>query len=709
MKKSSFYALAIYFTLGFAIFTISCKHETDAEKYKGEVGLSYFDTTVKPQDDFYKYVNGNWLKKNPVPATEAAWGSFNVLNDTILARLRKILETTSSNKQASHGSVEQKVGDLYATMMDSVNLNKNGITPLNDEFAKINAISDNKSLWAEVAHLMKIGPDVMFGFGIEQDPKISTKEICTVMQGGMSLPAKDYYIEDNQTFKMLRGKFLEYATQLFQQMGESVDVAGKDAQKILDIETQMATSSMSSTELRNIQAQYNKMPMNELEKITPDIDWASIRETFGIKSIDSIIVAQPLFMKQLSEMTKSVSIDNWKTYLRFHLLSSEADKLSDTLNKISFNFWGKTFTGATEMQPRWKRSVESTSGGLGQLVGQLYVAKYFSPEAKQKVNEMVTDIIAAYKERISKVTWMSPETKKYALAKLDKITLKLCYPDKWKDYSALTISRDAFVLNAFRISEFETNYEVNKLGKPVDRTEWGMSPQTVNASYNPSMNEIMFPAAIMQPPFFDPNRDDAMNYGAMGSVIGHELTHGFDDQGSQSDAEGNLHKWWTDQDSISFHKKLKVVINQFNNYFITDTMRVNGVLTNDTMRVKGELTIGENTADFGGLTIAYNALENKLKDHPEGIVDGFTPEQRFFIAWAQAWRQNIRSAYLKESVTLDPHSPAIFRTNGPLSNMPEFFKAFSVSGREHDPEFRGFDIKPGDGMYRADSVRASIW
>ncbi|HWY98237.1 MAG TPA: M13 family metallopeptidase, partial [Bacteroidia bacterium] len=560
-----------------------------------------------------------------------------------------------------------------------------------------NAISDNKSLWAEAAHLMKIGPDVMFGFGVGQDPKISAKEVCTVTQGGMSLPAKDYYTEENPMFKMLRGKFVEYATQIFQQMGETADMAGKDAQKILDIETQMANSSMSSTEERNIQAQYNKMPMTELEKVTPNIDWATIRETFGIKSIDTIIVAQPLFMKQLSEMAKSVSMDDWKTYLRFHLLSSEADKLSDTLNKISFNFWGKTFTGATEMQPRWKRSVESTSGGVGQLLGQLYVAKYFSPEAKQKVNEMVTNIIAAYKERINKVTWMSPETKKYALAKLDKITLKLCYPDKWKDYSTLDIERDALVLNAFRISEFETNFEINKLGKPVDRTEWGMSPQTVNAYYNPSMNEIVFPAAIMQPPFFDPNRDDAMNYGAMGSVIGHELTHGFDDQGSQFDAQGNLHKWWTDQDSTSFHKKLQVVINQFNNYEI------------DSMHIKGELTIGENTADFGGLTIAYNALENQLKEHPEGIVDGFTPEQRFFIAWAQAWRENIRPDYLKQLITTNPHSPAIFRTNGPLSNMPEFYQAFSVSSHEHNADFKGFDIKPGDGMYRSDSVRASIW
>lgn len=682
MKRSIFFNPALSLTIILCLFGMSCNDKNDAEKYKGEVSIANFDTIAKPQQDFYQYVNGNWLKNNPIPATEAAWGSFNVLNDSIISRLRKTLEVAST-QQVQPGSIEQKVGDLFACIMDSVNLNKNGISPLQDELGKINAISDNKSLWAESAHLMEIGPDVMFGFGVGQDPKISAKEVCTVGQGGMSLPAKDYYTEDTPMFKVLREKFLAYATQIFQQMGESDDKATKDAQKVLDLETQLANSSMTNTEERDIMAQYNKMPMAELEKTTPNIDWATIRETFGIPSIDTIIVAQPLFMKQLNEMAKSVPMDDWKTYLRFHLVSSEASKLTDTLAKISFNFWGKTFQGAKAMQPRWKRAVKATNGSLGDLLGQLYVAKYFSPEAKTRVHEMVNNIIAAYKQRIAEVSWMSPETKKYALAKLDKITLKLCYPDKWKDYSALELKRDAWVLNSFRINQFEFNYEKNKLGKPVDRTEWGMSPQTVNAYYNPSMNEIVFPAAIMQPPFFDPNRDDAMNYGAIGSVIGHEMTHGFDDQGSQYDAGGNLHKWWTTQDSARFHEKLNVLIKQFNGYVI------------DSMNVNGALTIGENTADFGGITISYTALENHLKEHPEGIVDGFTPEQRFFIAWAQAWRENIRPAYQKQLITTNPHSPNIFRANGPLSNMHEFAAAFNV--------------KPGDEMYRADSVKASIW
>ncbi len=697
MKKAFFYSSTLCLALSSILLSTSCNHTDDAAKYKGEVDKANFDTTVKPQDDFYHYVNGTWLKNNPIPASEPAWGSFNVVNDSVTMRLRKILEQAAANKQAQPGSIEQKVGDLYACMMDSVQLNKLGITPLNDEFAKINAISDNKGLWTEAARLMMIGPDVMFGFGVEQDSKISSKEVCVVGQGGMTLGAKEYYLNDNPMMQHIREKFVEYATRLFEQMNESSEMAEKDAHKILDIETEMAKSSMSRVELRNIEAQYNKMPLASLVNMSTNVDWATCMQVWGMKAIDTVIVAQPDFVKQISEMSKSLSLDDWKTYLRFHLLSSEASKLGDTLTKINFDFWQRTLQGVTEMQPRWKRSVQGTSRALGQLLGQLYVKQYFSPEAKAKVQEMVTNIIAAYKDRINSVTWMSPETKKYAFQKLDKIMLKLCYPDKWKDYSALEIKRDSWVQNSFRINQFEFNYDLNKLGKPVDRTEWGMSPQTVNAYYNPSMNEIVFPAAIMQPPFFDINRDDAMNYGAMGAVIGHELTHGFDDQGAQFDAEGNLHKWWTNDDSAHYYGKLQVLIHQFDNYEI------------DSMHVNGHLTIGENTADLGGLTIAYHAMETALKQHPEGVVDGFTPEQRFFIAWAQAWRDNIRPDYQRQLITTNPHSPAIFRANGPLSNMQEFYKAFSVKSNERDKEFRGFDLKPGDGMYRSDTTRAVIW
>lgn len=682
MKKTFSYSFGAAALLSIFLFNSGCKHQP-AMDYSKEINLANFDTTVKPQQDFYKYVNGNWLKNNPIPASEPAWGSFNLVNDSIIAHLRKILEASAADKNAQPGSIEQKVGDLFACMMDSVKLNKDGISPLKDELDRINAISDMKSFWTDASHLMMIGPNVMFGFGVGQDAKISTKETCQAGQAGLTLPSKEYYTEDNPMMQMLRAKYIDYATTMFEQLGDKPAVAAKDAQTVMKIETQLADSSMDRIQERNVDAQYNKMPMATLEQMSPNIDWATCLQGFGLSNVDTVIVAQPAFMRGLSDMMKTVSLDDWKTYLRFHLLTSEASHMSDTLAQINFDFWGKTFQGLKERQPRWKRSVENTNGELGHLLGQLYVKKYFSPSSKAKVHQIVENIIAAYKERINNVTWMSPETKKYAIAKLDKITLKLCYPDKWKDYSGLTIKRDSWVANSFRINEFESHYDMNKLGKPVDRTEWGMSPQTVNAYYNPSMNEIVFPAAIMQPPFFDSTRDDAMNYGAMGAVIGHELTHGFDDQGSQYDSYGNLHKWWTNADSTNFHQKLQVLIDQFDNYVI------------DSLHVKGKLTIGENTADFGGITIAYQALQNDLKEHPEGDVDGFTPDQRFFIAWAQAWRQNIRPSYQKQLITTNPHSPNNFRADGPLSNMPEFYKAF--------------DVKPGDAMYKPKDKRAVIW
>jgi len=683
MKKLLPLGFAAFLLLAVSLFNSGCK-TTPASDFSKEIDFANFDTTVKPQQDFYEYVNGNWMKNHPIPPAEAAWGSFNQVNDSNLAHLRKLLEQASKNTNPQAGSTEQKVGDYFSLIMDSNKLNKDGISPLKGEFDKINAITDNKSLWSEAGHLMVIGPDVMFGFGVGQDSKISTKEVCQADQGGMSLPTKDYYLDTTMRMKMIRAGYMMYVNQLFVQMGENPEQAGKDAQIVMKIETEMAEGSRSRVELRNVQANYNKMAFAEFAKMTPDIDWQSCLAAIGLtNSVDTIIVGQPEFFKKINDMSKSVSVEDWKVYLRYHLLHSEAGRLSDTLAKISFNFWGRTLQGVKAMQPRWKRAVQGTSGALGELVGQLYIAKYFSASVKTKVNEMVSNIIAAYKDRLNQLPWMSPETKKTALAKLDKIMLKLCYPDKWKDYSALTIKNDAYVLNSFRVNEWNNNYDLAKLGKPVDRSEWGMSPQTVNAYYNPMLNEIVFPAAIMQPPFFDTNRDDAMNYGAMGGIIGHELTHGFDDQGAQFDAEGNQHKWWTNEDSTRYYGRLGVLINQFDTYEI------------DSAKVNGHLTIGENTADLGGLTIAYYALQKQLQKYPEGVVEGFTPEQRFFISWAQGWRQNIRPAYVRQLVNVDPHSPARFRVVGPMSDLQEFYKAFNV--------------KPGDGMYRPDDKRAVIW
>jgi putative endopeptidase len=682
MKKNLFYVSAIASIA--LIFSISsCKNgATTNSGFANEINRADIDSTVKPGDNFFEYVNGIWVKNNPVPPSEAAWGSFNAVNDSILKRLNKILLSTASAK-AQDGSREQKLSDYYNCVMDSAKLNKDGISPLKDEFARIDAISDNKALWTETANLMKLGCNVMFRFMVAQDDKISSNEICKFGQGGSLLPSKDFYLDTNARFRGIREKYLAYCTKLFEKMGEDHEKADKDAHKNMEMETALAEGSMSNIEERDVHAVYNKMTMAAMEKMTPNVDWDACLSTFGFKAPDTVLVTQPKFMAKLNEVVKSFSMDDWKSYMRLHLLNEEAGRMDDDLAATRFDFWERTLKGSKEMKPRWKRSVEAVNAAMGELLGQLYVAKYFSQETKDKVHEMVNNIIAAYKERINGLSWMSPETKKYAVEKLDKITLKLCYPDKWKDYSALTVKNDAYVLNAIRVAEFNFNYNINKLGKPVDRTEWEMSPQTVNAYYEPTLNEICFPAGILQLPWFDANRDDAMNYGGIGSVIGHELTHGFDDQGAQYDAEGNMRKWWTDQDSAHYYSKLGLVIEQFDNYEL------------DSVHVKGKLTIGENTADLGGVTIAYQALQNVLKQHPEGVVDGFTPEQRFFISFAQVWRQNATPAYIRNLVNTNPHSPPYFRVLGPLSNLNEFYAAFNV--------------KPGDKMYRSDDKRALIW
>lgn len=661
-----------------AVFSItSCKQP---DNLPANINLANFDTTVKPQQDFYEYVNGNWLKNNPVPPSESSWGSFLILRDSTTARLRKIL-TQAAAQGGQPGSMEQKLGDYYKCATDSVGMNKAGITPLQGEFAKIDAINDMNSFWTETARLQKMGVNVMFDMGVGPDDKISTKEAVQYGQAGLSLPNKNYYFQPN--FAPIRDKFLEYAGKMFMQMHEDSTVAKSNAAKILAMETSMASGAMTPIEERDVHAVYNKMTYAHFLEGMPAIDMNNCMNVYGLHNVDTVIVSQPKFFTHLDSVVKAYPLDDWKTYLKFHLLTGQAGKLGDTISGISFDFYGKTLSGAKVMRPLWKRAVDATSGSMGELLGQLYVKQYFSPEAKQKVYDMVHNIIAAYRQRLNDAAWMDTATRRAAIAKLDKVTLKLCYPDKWRDYSALEIKPDAWVLNSFRVNEFDFNYDINKYGKPVDKSEWGMSPQTVNAYYNPTMNEIVFPAAIMQLPFFDANRDVAMNYGGMGAVIGHEMTHGFDDQGSQYDAEGNMHKWWTPKDSANYTARLGVLIKQFDNYVI------------DSVHVQGKLTIGENTADLGGLTIAYYALQNEMKKHPEPVKDGFTADQRFFISWEQVWRGNNRPQRIRLQVQTDPHSPNMFRAIGPPSDMKEFYAAFNV--------------KPGDGMYRDSASRAVIW
>ncbi len=679
MKKASTISSFACIVIGFAVMNSSCNN---ADKLPAGITKANFDTTVKPQQDFYNYVNGTWLKNNPIPPDQAEWGSFDILYYNVLDQLKTILQDASSQK-AEPGSLEQKLGDYYAVALDSNKATKEGIHPLDGELAKIDAIKDMHTFWSETARLMKMGPDIMFSFDIEPDQKISTKEAATFAQGGMSLPNKNYYLDSSSAMQTIRTKYMDYLKNIFMQMHETPEQATNDAAKVMKIETALANGSMTPIEERDVHATYNKMTYAAFTSTAPSVDWKTLFDSVDLHNIDTVIVNMPKFFTNLEGVIKSTPVDDWKIYLKYHLVSHLATHMGDTLARISFNFWNRTFGGAQKMEPMWKRAISSTSGSLGELLGQLYVKKYFSPEAKQKVYDMVQHLIAAYKERINTLDWMDAATKKAAIDKLDKVTLKLCYPDKWRDYSKLQLNRDSWVANSIRVNEFEVAYNISKYGKPVDKTEWGMSPQTVNAYYNPTNNEIVFPAAILQPPFFDPNRDIPMNYGGIGAVIGHEMTHGFDDQGSQYDAAGNMVKWWTLKDSVNYFKHLGVLIKQFDNYVI------------DSVHVQGALTIGENTADLGGITIAYYALQNEMKEHPEEVKDGFTPEQRFFISFAQVWRGNERPESVKSQIQNDPHSPNMFRANGPPSDLKEFYTAFNV--------------KPGDAMYRADSLRAVIW
>jgi putative endopeptidase len=665
---------------------ISCNnHKENMNNTKGQgLDLANFDTTANPKNDFYQFVNGNWTKNNPIPSTESRWGSFNELDEKKLTNLKQILEEASAEK-AEQGSNKQKIGDFYSTGMDSVKLQQDGVTPLNEEFAGIASIKNNQDLVKLIAHHHLIGIGSLFSFSVAQDEKISTQNISYIGQGGIGLPDRDYYLGDDATSKNFRAEYLKYIQKMFELMGEKPEAAAKNAGTIMNIETSLAKASMTQVQLRDIEAQYNKMTLEQIKKLYPSIDWDTYLTSLGVGDIKEVIVSQPDFFKEVNDLFKKVPIDDWKTYLKWQLINGTAGKLSDSFVMERFHFYGTVVNGIKEIKPRWKRCLDNVDAMMGEALGQLYVEKHFSPESKKRVNEMVDNLIAAYKERINTRDWMSPETKKQATAKLDKIMKKLAYPDKWRDYSALEIKRDSYVQNFIRANEFESRRNIKKLHEPVDRTEWGMSPQTINAYYNPSMNEIVFPAGIMQPPFFNADADDAVNYGSMGAIIGHELTHGFDDQGCQFDADGNLKNWWTDEDKAKFKAKTEMVVKQFNGYFPLDSIHING-----------ELTLGENIADLGGLTIAYAGYKKSLegKPHPENL-DGFTAEQRFFLAWAQGWRSSYTKEALEQQIKTNPHSPGKYRVLGPLANLSDFHESFG--------------LKEGDAMYRPQNERAEIW
>jgi putative endopeptidase len=642
------------------------------------------DTSVSACTDFFEYANGSWIKRNPVPAAFSQWGGFSELSESNNAALMSILEAAAKNKDPKRSANIRKIGDYYASCMDSAGIERAGAAPVRPLLNQINAVNSTASLQRLIGRLHGSGNGVVFGFGSTQDAKNTTSVIAGANQGGIGLPDRDYYTRMDPASVALRTKYQDHIANLLKLSGESDAQASADASNVVAMETTLAKSSLTRVQRRDPQATYHKMSPADLAAMTPHFNWPAFFAAEGATGVTAVDVDSPVFFKTVDSLIVNEPLDTWKAYLRWNVLNRAAGSLSSAFVNENFHF-SQSLTGAREMLPRNKRCVGATDGALGDALGQEYVASHFTPQAKARALDMVHNMEAMFNERIGGLAWMTDATKPQAKAKLNAYMNKIGYTDKWLDYSAVPISRASFFANNVALRSWRERRDIRKIGKPVDRTEWGMTPSTVNAYYNPLMNEIVFPAGIMQPPFFNPNADDAVNYGGMGAVIGHEMSHGFDDQGAQFDAQGNLRNWWSSADSAAFAQRTGLIRQQFNGYTVLDSVHVNG-----------SLTLGENLGDFGGLNIAYAALEKQLaqKGRP-GLIDGFTPEQRFFLGWAQIWRQNTRPEAARVRINTDPHSPGIWRVNGPLSNMPQFAAAFGC--------------KPGDAMVRADSLRPVIW
>ncbi|WP_448701634.1 M13 family metallopeptidase [Mucilaginibacter sp. AW1-3] len=681
MKTKSSVWLAIPLALA-----VSCKNKTSTDAAAARTVFfdkSGMDTTVKPGDNFFLYASGNWLKKTEIPASQTGWGSFYTLFDDNQKNLHQILDDLSSHDNPA-GSNEQKVADYYTSGMDTVSIEKLGFDPLKPIFAQIDAVKDYKGLVALSADGFKTGDGFLFGFNISPDDKISTKNAAQFGQSGLTLPNCEYYSKTDSASVKIRAEFVKYITKLFTLAGVDPATAAKNADAVLKLETQIAKSHSTPVELRDPVKNYNKFAVVDFQKQMPDVDLKDVLNRLGAKT-DTVLVGQPKYYQALDGLLKSQPIDVWKTEMKFGELNGSAPYLSKAFRDARFEFWGKNMSGQKVQKPRWKSMVSSVDNGLGELLGQVYVEKYFTPDAKQRMLDLVNNLQGVYKDRIEKNTWMSDATKKKAEEKLNAFTKKIGYPDKWKKYDDVTINKATYFANQQSIAKHDYTEMINKLGKPVDRTEWGMTPPTVNAYYNPSFNEIVFPAGILQFPFFDKDADDAINYGAIGAVIGHEMTHGFDDQGRQYDKDGNLKDWWTPEDAAKFKTRAQVVVDQYNKYTVLK----------DNLHVNGQLTLGENLADIGGLAIAYQAFKNTPQGKGDTKIDGLTPDQRFFLSFAQVWRIKDRDETMRQRISGDPHSPEMYRVNGPLYNMPAFYKAFN--------------IQPTDKLYRPEAERVNVW
>jgi putative endopeptidase len=643
------------------------------------------DTTCAPCKDFFQYANGGWLKRNSIPGDQPRWGSFNELQEQNYAALRNVLSEAAKNASSTNDPNLRKLGTFYGTCMDSAAVEAAGIKPLRRELAQINAIHDRQGLRTTIARLHGMGIPAAFVFRSVPDAKKSARTIAEAYQGGLGLPDRDYYLKPDTASAKIRREYVGHVAKMLQLSGLEKTTAERSAVEIMQLETALAKASMTREAQRDPEAIYHLTTTDDLQKATPSFAWTSYLSSLGLSGVEEINVAQPEFIHTFDSLLTTASLGSWKEYLRWNLLANTAPALSSPFVKESFRFNSTVLQGVTEMRPRWKRCLRLTDDAVGEILGQAYVKKNFTPEAKSRALEMVRNIRGELRSRLSTLTWMSDQTKTKAYAKLDSIMNKIGYPDSWRDYAQLEARPGPFVGNLLLANEFETRRQLKKIGRPTDRTEWGMTPPTVNAYYNPPTNEITFPAGIMQPPFFDPKADDAVNYGGMGAVIGHEITHGFDDQGRQFDALGNLSGWWSDADTKEFNRRAEVVQKQFDGYVAIDSLHVNG-----------KLTLGENIADLGGLLIAYGAYRRSLQGKPEPApIDGLTGPQRFFLAWAQIWRAKTRPEFTRLLVNVDPHAPPEFRTIGPLSNIPAFAEAFGC--------------KPGDPMVRPESERAQIW
>lgn len=651
---------------------------------KSGFNLENLDRTCEPCKDFYQFANGGWEGKNPVPAAFSRWGSFNILQEKNRDAMRQILEDSAKNTNSKNGT-EQRLGGFYASCMNEEQIESAGFKPLQPEFDRIEKIRDPRGLQATVARLQGMGVGALFGIGSYPDPKNTKEVIGNLVPTGLGLPDRDYYLKKDEKSVALREEYLKHMAKMFELAGEDAERAAASVKAVMALETALAEVSMTVVERRDPVKTYNKMELSRLKELTPNFAWDEYFKNIGAPQMDSINVSQPDYFKAADKLLVSVPLADWKAYLRWQLLTTAAPGLSSKFVEENFNFYGRTLTGAKEMLPRWRRCVVSADANLGEALGQLYVQKNFRPEDKVRMQEMVKNLVAAFRNNLLAIDWMSDETRKQALAKLDAFGRKIGYPDKWRDYSSLKIKRTSYAENLLSAAQFEFARNLRQIGQPVDRTEWLMTTPSVNAYYFSLFNEIVFPAGILQPPFFNPQADDAINYGAIGAVIGHEITHGFDDKGSQYDAQGLLRNWWAAEDLSRFKDKASCVIKQFSGYEVEEGLFM-----------KGELVVGESIADLGGLSMAYAAYQKSLEGKPRPQnVDGFTPEQRFFLGWAQVWASNYRPEAARLQANLGPHPLARFRVNGPLSNMPQFAEAFNC--------------KQGDPMVRPASDRCQVW